>query len=307
MTYIAVFGALIPALYVLGRQNAIVFRLAAAGLAVGALAVASRPALVLSGSLILVLLLIWFRRSSWPSPPERSLRLNAMWAAARILVMPLPFGAGFLVALGLPRGLDVIPVPSLGWRTIIVGFVSFLAADLTNYWSHRLRHRVPALWNFHEIHHSDTTLGPITTRRQHVVDYLLARTVRIIPVMLIGPQYLAGFLPWALIRGAAGYYHHSATTVEFGPLRYLITTPAAHRLHHSTNPAHFGCNFSPVLIIWDRIFGTYLAPTGQPVSTGVVDSSLPNETDDDRALIAVFFAQFIHPFRKLGLARVLPT
>ncbi len=302
-----VLAALAPALYAGG---ALVARRRAPGtagllfvfgaLAAGAAAVTAvadwRMALTAFGPLTLVVALVAVNRSAWPEAPSRTLQLNAMWAAFRVLALAIPFGAGVFLWLGVPRGFEVVADRGLNWPTVTLGFASFLLADLVNYFTHRARHRITVMWRFHEIHHSDSELNPLTTRRQHIVDHLIARTGRILPFIVIGPLYLMGFLPWAVIRGAAGYYHHSATNFELGPLSWVITTPACHRMHHSTRPEHFDCNFGAVLIIWDRIFGTYVAPSEDLVPTGVTGTTLVNEIDDDRPLVQVFWAQLVSPF-----------
>lgn len=234
----------------------------------------------------------------WNREQDRSLWLAAMWAATRCLAIPLPFGAGLLIRFGVPRGLPIIETPGFDARTLSIGLVAFLAADVTNYWSHRARHRLGLLWRFHEIHHSDQALSPVTARRQHVGDFLIARFGRLLPFMVVGPTYLMGFLPWLVVRSVAGFYHHSGTRVELGPLRHIITTPAAHRLHHSVLPEHLDCNFGAVLIVWDKMFGTYVAPSGELVPTGLIGSTLPNELTSDESLLKIYAAQLVAPFRR---------
>lgn len=262
-----------------------------------------RLTLVGIGPLLLVYALVHVAPRPWNDEARRSLRLNALWAAARVSTLPLPIGAGILLTLGVPRVLPVLGEPALDARTIGLGVITFLAADLTNYLTHRLRHAVPLLWRFHEIHHADRALGPLTARRLHLADQLLAQTIRLVPLVLFGPQYLLGFLPWAVVRGAAGYYHHAGTRLGLGPLGVVCTTPDVHRLHHSTRPEHHDTNFGGVLIIWDKLFGTYTPAIADVVPTGVPGTDLENELDSDRPLPLVLAAQFAYPFRGIRSAR----
>ncbi len=294
--------ALVPAAYV-------IFRLCAKrrlGYGAAVLAAASVAGLLLDwrlavaafAPLLLALLLVELFPGTWNPESDRSVHLAALWAAARCLAIPLPFGAGLLIRFGVPRGLPILESPTFDLRTVSIGVLAFLSADLTNYFTHRARHRLGILWRFHEIHHSDLALSPVSARRQHVGDFLIARFGRLLPFMVVGPTYLMGFLPWLVVRSAAGFYHHGGTRLSLGPLGRVITTPAVHRLHHSTRPEHLDCNFGGVLIVWDKIFGTYVAPTGELVPTGVLGGSLPNESESSAPLLAIFGSQFVAPFRR---------
>lgn len=256
-----------------------------------------RVTLIGFGPLLIAFGLVRFLPRPWNEDSERSAYLNAMWAMARLLTIPIPIGAGLLLAHGVPRVLPTVDDFGFNTKTIVLGAVTFLVADFTNYWTHRLRHAVPWLWRFHEIHHSDQALSVLSARRLHVVDQLIARTIRILPVALFGPQYLFGFLSWALVRGAAGYYHHGGS--RFGGPRFelVFTTPFVHRLHHSTRSEHFDTNFGGVLIIWDRLFGTFTPGIEDVVPTGVLGTDLENELESDRPLWRVMIAQFVYPFR----------
>lgn len=259
-----------------------------------------------AGALVPLLLVLVFMRIAplgWNEPENRrSMALNALWAAARISVFEIPIVAIVLLVPGVVPlalfGVERQPVVGVSFTaaTVAVGLLAFVAADFTNYWSHRLRHTVPPLWRLHEIHHSERVFSPLTARRQHVLDHYVARICRLLPFLIIGPDYLLGFLPWLAIRAAAGYYHHADTRLKPGVLSAVITTPHAHRIHHSTRPEHHNCNFGAVLIVWDRLFGTYHPPVDEVVPIGVVDSTVPNELDTDESIVRVFVRQALAPF-----------
>ncbi|MEM7340760.1 MAG: sterol desaturase family protein [Actinomycetota bacterium] len=299
-------AALTPALYlalmVIPNRVARILTLAAVAAGV-AVFVDLRLAAGALAPLLLVLVLIRLAPLGWNDPENRrSLALNAMWAAARMSVFEIPIVAIVLLVPGVVPltlfGVERQPVigAPFALSTVAVGLLAFVAADFTNYWSHRLRHSVPALWRLHEIHHSERAFGPLTARRQHVLDHYFARMCRILPFLIIGPDYLLGFVPWLVIRAAAGYYHHADTRLKPGFLSAVVTTPDVHRLHHSTLPEHHNCNFGGVLIIWDRIFGTFHPPVDEVVPVGLVDSSVPHEFDTDAPVYRVFLSQACAPF-----------
>lgn len=228
---------------------------------------------------------------------ERSMQVNALWAVARLLFLPVPFAAGYLISAGAPQLLR-IENPGLNPQTIGIGVLTLLAIDLTGYWSHRIRHKVPALWRIHEIHHSDESVGVLTARRHHSGDKLFSDLGRAIPVAFLGPAYLSGFFGWALLQRCSAYWTHSRTDVSPRWMEWLFVTPKTHIIHHSAAPDHVDRNFGGLLTIWDRLFGTHVVPDGQPVETGVPNSTVPNENTDTGPILIVFLKQFIAPFRR---------
>lgn len=131
---------------------------------------------------------------------------------------------------------------------------SFLA-----YWSHRLFHTGP-FWNIHRLHHSATSLNPLVMHRAHpanlFLDPLLRNTLPIALVAAPGPALAALFV--------ANSFHqllvHSSATWDWGWFgKWVLLSPAAHKIHHSINPEHYGKNLTTDLVIWDHLFGTWYA------------------------------------------------
>lgn len=143
----------------------------------------------------------------------------------------------------------------------------FLGDDLCYYWSHRAAHKVPLLWASHVVHHGSPrfNLG-IATRNSWtggLFDWIFWMPLALVgfsPAMIVTMQGLS--LIWQ-------FFVHSAYGGRLGPLGALLNTPAHHRVHHARNPTYVDHNFGGSLIIWDRLFGTYVVEReGEPVDYG---------------------------------------
>ena len=149
-----------------------------------------------------------------------------------------------------------------------------VAADAGFFASHWLQHRIGALWEFHKVHHSAQLLLPFTVGRRHPVDVLVES---FIVGVAVGATY--GLAAWtcggappdpyrilgtnALLFGffVLGFnLQHSHVWVRFGPLDRVFISPAAHQIHHSTDPRHYDRNFGNVLSLWDQLCGTFVRP-----------------------------------------------
>lgn len=145
------------------------------------------------------------------------------------------------------------------WQSWLAIPAAFIACDLSYYWEHRCAHRVPTLWRlYHAAHHSSPAYTAATAYRVSFLNQLLAPAFYLPWVLLgISPVLVLGF------QLACFHYQSWLHTEAIGPLRALdpwLNTPANHRVHHSTAEAHVDRNFGAVLMVWDRLFGTYAAP-----------------------------------------------
>jgi sterol desaturase/sphingolipid hydroxylase (fatty acid hydroxylase superfamily) len=160
----------------------------------------------------------------------------ARWAA----------GAGFGV-------LNTMAVPR--WVTIPTTVV---ALDLVSYGWHRANHRIPFLWRFHQVHHSDPTFTASTGVRFHPGELVLSLPVRLSAVALVGASPEAVVL-FEVVFTIANLLEHGDIDV---PLRFerrmgrVFITPALHRRHHTKFGPDRDTNFGTVFAIWDRVLGT---------------------------------------------------
>ncbi len=153
----------------------------------------------------------------------------------------------------------------LGTGALTVGG-AILAWDAIYYWNHRLMHESRLMWAIHVVHHSSERYNLSTALRQPVADAF----GMFIPV---GALALLGFRP-ELIETARGvnllyqFWIHTDAIGKLGPLEEVLNTPSHHRAHHGSNGQYLDRNHGSILIIWDRLFGTF-AREDEPVRYGL--------------------------------------
>jgi sterol desaturase/sphingolipid hydroxylase (fatty acid hydroxylase superfamily) len=238
----------------------------------------------------------------WPSVPgQKTFRKGFLTDAGYWLFTPLvtravtPIAVGIaLIPIALANGVDLKEMKSLlGGRgpvaeqTLVMQAIQiFIIGDFIGYWQHRWFHG-GWRWPFHAVHHSSTELDWLSSVRLHPVNDMLARIIQAVPIVAIG--YNVGAV--ALYSAVTTLYAitlHANLNWTYGPFRYVISSPAFHRCHHTS--AHEGQdkNFAGFFPIWDLVFGTFYMPKGrQPVDFGVNDP-VPGD----------LFRQLIWPFRR---------
>jgi sterol desaturase/sphingolipid hydroxylase (fatty acid hydroxylase superfamily) len=145
-----------------------------------------------------------------------------------------------------------------------------ILADLIGYWTHRLLHR-GRLWRIHAVHHATRHLDWLAAARVHPLNEVISRVAIVVPLFALG--FRAPIL--VAVAPVLGFYAiliHANLTWDFGPLRYVIASPAFHRWHHTSERAGVDKNFSGLFPLWDLLFGTFYLPRGeQPATFGVAD------------------------------------
>ncbi len=165
----------------------------------------------------------------------------------------------------------------------VVTLALVICADLGEYISHAVQHRVPMLWEFHKVHHSALFLTPLTTFRTHpvgnFVDGVFMGLAQVIPAALA--QMLFGFSFLELIgMTAAGQLvfsvvlmttlQHSHFPISYGVLDRLVMSPLMHQVHHSAKREHWGKNLGSLFSVWDWCFGTGVKlPKGEKLVFGL--------------------------------------
>jgi sterol desaturase/sphingolipid hydroxylase (fatty acid hydroxylase superfamily) len=154
----------------------------------------------------------------------------------------------FLPALGtgpLPLALAIV-----GW-------------DFIYYWNHRFMHESRYMWAVHVVHHSSEHYNLSTALRQPVADALGTS-------LPYGGLCLLGIAP-ELISTARGvnllyqFWIHTDTIDRLGPPEAVLNTPSHHRVHHGSNRQYLDRNHGSILIVWDRVFGTFEPEKQRPV------------------------------------------
>jgi sterol desaturase/sphingolipid hydroxylase (fatty acid hydroxylase superfamily) len=141
-----------------------------------------------------------------------------------------------------------------------------LAMDFGECMFHRAQHAVPFLWRMHSLHHSDPCMNATTTDRHWWGDSLI-KALTIWPAVAILFRPSAATLATYAVLTTYHYFSHANLRVSFGRLSWLLNSPAYHRIHHSSDPAHHGANFAGLFPIFDVILGSYrpgaiFPPTG---------------------------------------------
>ena len=168
------------------------------------------------------------------------------------------------------------------WLQIIEIYV---LSDLIGYWTHRLFHG-GRWWPFHAVHHSSEDLDWLSSVRVHPVNDIVGALARTLPLVVLG------FNPFATISVTPfltfyAIFIHANVNWDFGPLRYVIATPAFHRWHHSKDKEAMDKNFAGLFPFWDIVFGTFYMPKDRPPQNFGIHEPMPNS----------FVGQMIEPFR----------
>lgn len=137
----------------------------------------------------------------------------------------------------------------LGW------VVLFLGVDFCYYWFHRASHEVNLLWAAHVVHHQSEDLNLAVALRQAVFQPLLS-WVFYLPLALVGFSAVM-FGTVLALSTLYQFWIHTRLVGRLGPLEWFLNTPSHHRVHHGRNPRYIDKNHGAVLIIWDRLFGTF--------------------------------------------------
>jgi sterol desaturase/sphingolipid hydroxylase (fatty acid hydroxylase superfamily) len=151
------------------------------------------------------------------------------------------------------------------------------AWDFIYYWNHRFMHEARYMWAIHVVHHSSQRYNLSTALRQPVADSLGT----FVPYSLFS---LAGIRP-AVMETARGvnlvyqFWIHTDLIPKLGPAEEVLNTASHHRVHHGRNKRYIDRNHGSILIVWDRLFGTFAREDdAEPVVYGLtknIDSDNP--------------------------------
>jgi sterol desaturase/sphingolipid hydroxylase (fatty acid hydroxylase superfamily) len=290
--------------------------------------------IALVAAYLLEFLLVGWSRSSlkmlWA--PQASVRLDIL--SILIMVLLPHRRLGFLLSLGLLYAIeayaslhiDISLTPLLStWMLQMVLFV--VLQSFLKYWMHRLEHAIPALWALHKFHHSADRMSILTSARQTQLTQGVESGLVLLPMGLLtlptspipgveSPAFLAVviLLGYQTIVQVNGYLVHSNLQTNYGWFgRWLLVSPAMHRLHHAKTPTYHDKNFGFTLVVWDRLFGTYAAcdPTTDltTVPLGLDDNPF-NKGLSARGVVQEYFVTTYVVFWreiKKGLAAWLPA
>ena len=241
----------------------------------------------------------------WPAVP-RPLRADghrqdalylALYVLAAVPAVALIGAGAASVVQQLDGGATVHPFAGLPrWAAVVVVLVLI---DLGNWVSHVSNHRVGAFWRFHALHHSQEEMSILTSFRAHPLVHTSFQLTAV-PLLVLGT---GGAVPATVLVGyvVLSTMPHANVDWGFGPLRYVIVSPAYHRLHHDRADER-GVNAGTVLVLWDVLAGLAVFPgrdgaSAAATATGLAGRPVPVEQEAGAGLVATMGRQLWSPIR----------
>jgi sterol desaturase/sphingolipid hydroxylase (fatty acid hydroxylase superfamily) len=236
------------------------------------------------GMILVVMALIALVETAIP------LRQRTEWSRRHLLpnlaITLLTFATNLI--LNVPLLLGLVWLQGQGYGLLNQGrfgpgaevLASVVLLDLAWYATHVSMHRLPQLWRFHMIHHSDPFVDVTTTARQHPGESLYRYLLLAVFGFGFGVSP-AGFAAYKVAQILSGMFEHSNIRLPDwleATLALIIPGPAMHKVHHSRDQRLTNSNYGNILSIWDRLFGTF-TPPGQGRK---VDYGLSGEDRDER-------------------------
>lgn len=223
------------------------------------------------GFIILILIEIWLghrqrmevHRDRLDSLASIGMGLGSLVVDAGMKVV----GFGFYTWLFQFRFIDLGPAES--WFALnkwYLWVLLLLADDFSFYWHHRLSHTVRLLWAAHVNHHSSENYNLAVALRQSWTEDTYKYVFWMwMPLVGFPPILILTMMSLSLIYQ---FWIHTETIRSLGPLEWILNTPSHHRVHHASNVRYLDRNHAGILIIWDRMFGTF-EPETEPVKYGL--------------------------------------
>lgn len=207
--------------------------------------------LVVAAALVEALVLHFVRRQAYD---WRALAASLADAAGRRAIDAL----GVSVAAPLLLWCHAHRIADWPLHTPLQWLGLFLVHELAYYAYHRGAHRVHWFWATHAVHHTPNQLTLAAALRLGWTSRLSGHALFFAPLLWLGasPQAVFGILAANLLYQ---FWLHAPWMPRLGPLEWVLNTPAHHRIHHASNPEYLDCNYGGVLIVYDRLFGSFVA------------------------------------------------
>lgn len=170
-----------------------------------------------------------------------------------------------ILALVAPFQIVTLPV------TIGTFLLCFFLDDLRFYCHHRVAHRCRWVWAMHVVHHSSEEYNLAVALRQGWTKHFTGTMLFKIPLVLVGFDPV--MVTFCGVLNASFQFMLHTETVHKLPrwVEFIFNTPSHHRVHHATNPRYLDANYAGTFIIWDRLFGSFVAEdAAEPPVYGLV-------------------------------------
>jgi sterol desaturase/sphingolipid hydroxylase (fatty acid hydroxylase superfamily) len=200
---------------------------------------------------------------------------------AAFALLPVQFAAKAILTFGVIWLTDKVITPHISWNLTAylpwwplqyLGVV--VIGTFFQYWQHRILHMVPVLWETHKLHHSALEMNLLNLHRESPFTTGVADLLIFVPLAIFGVNesmkrggelgivdlaFMALFMSYSIFNVLNHYLIHSEIRTTYGWFgRWIFISPVAHRVHHSKLPQYWDKNFSVSLVIWDRLFGTWV-------------------------------------------------
>lgn len=234
----------------------------------------------------------------------RKLRHDPRRMDAAEAVRNFALGAGYQVTELLFAGIIAFPVYALCYHYRLMdlelngltALLTFLGVDFCFYWMHRASHRMRWFWAAHVVHHSSGRMNFSTAMRQNATNIFNGMWAFYLPLALIGfnPVWIGVAYALSLV------YQFFIHTTLVGKLprwvEAVFNTPSHHRVHHGRNPGYIDRNYGGTLILWDRLFGTFVDEDAQdPPEYGITRPVHSNN------LIVLWTHEYVDLFRDMAM------
>lgn len=219
---------------------------------------------------VLVVLLFALGEFAWRRRSGRSYDLGSLGANLGVMVgqfiSKLLTGGVVVATMFAVFSLAPMEWAMDDWRSWVVGF---FVLEFFYYWQHRFSHTIRWLWTSHAVHHSPNEFTLPAAFRLGWTSTVSGAWVVLLPMALMGfhPLLIAALMATNL---RYQYFLHTEAVGKLGPLEWVFNTPSHHRVHHGSNPDYLDTNFGGVLIVFDRLFGTFAQEReNEPVRYGL--------------------------------------
>ena len=189
----------------------------------------------------------------------RHLARNLVLGAANSVIVAVVFAGLWVAAAAYAEtngwGLLRLTEPPVWLHAVL----AILVLDVWTYAWHRMNHRVPFLWRFHRVHHSDAQMDVTTASRFHIGEIVLSSALRIPLILALGVTAWELVLYETLMFAVVQFHHANIALparVEV-VVNKVIVTPAMHKVHHSRWQPETDSNYSAMLSVWDRLFRSF--------------------------------------------------
>ncbi len=162
-------------------------------------------------------------------------------------------GGFFLLANYIPW-----QIPVNGWTVVL----AILVIDFLYYWEHRWEHEIRLLWTYHSIHHSSPIYNYTTALRVSFIDNFVT-WVFYLPAIAMGFHPVVVLIAIGFIL-TYQFWIHTELIQKMGWFELIFNSPSHHRVHHGSDDLYLDKNYGAVLILWDRLFGTFQKEVFRP-------------------------------------------